>query len=178
MRYKYKLLIYILGLNGLLIALAILFYSSNKWLFFGLEALFLLSLILGFRLYALFSRPFDLLASGIETLKSQDFSMQLKPVRSKEFNLLVSVYNKMIDQLRKERIALSEKNFLLTLLMDASPSGIVLFNVDDELVNMNEAASRFIGHPLEVLKGKQLQELSELSNGMFDQVLNEKNYVF
>jgi signal transduction histidine kinase len=43
---------------------------------------------------------------------------------------------------------------------------------------MNEAASRFIGHPLEVLKGKQLQELSELSNGMFDQVLNEKNYVF
>lgn len=143
-----------------------------------LEGVFLLSLILGFRLYALFSRPFDLLASGIETLKSQDFSMQLKPVRSKEFNLLVTVYNKMIDQLRKERIALSEKNFLLTLLMDASPSGIVLFNVDDELVNMNEAASRFIGHPLAILKGKRLKELSLMCNGMFDQALDQKNFVF
>ena len=178
MRYKTKLLIYILGLNALLIGISLLFFRSNMWLFFGLELCFILSLFIGFHLYSLFSRPFDLLSSGIESLNDQDFSMKLKPVKSKEFNMLVKVYNKMIDQLRKDRIALSEKNFLLTLLMDASPSGIMIFNIDDELVSLNQAAERIIGQPMESLKGMKIAEISQLSEGMFNEAKDSKNYIF
>ena len=178
MRYKTKLLIYILCLNALLIGVTLLLYSSNKLLFFVLEFVFIVSLVLGFKIYSLFSRPFDLLSSGIESLKDQDFSMQLKPVRSKEFNLLVNVYNKMIHQLRKDRIALSEKNFLLTLLMDASPSGILIFDVDDRLVSLNNSAEKFITHSIENIKGMKLDEISQMSKGIFDRANDSKNYIF
>src|SRR5665648_85000 len=110
MRYKTKLLVYIIVINLLLIGLSVYFMNTNIKLFIALEVVMVFALILGLSLFRQFSGTMDLIASGIESLKDQDFSIKLKPVKNREFNEFIGVYNKMIEQLRKERIAFSEKS--------------------------------------------------------------------
>ena len=178
MRYKTKLLIYILAINLLLAGLTVLFFQTEKLLFMALEGVFIIMLIIGFSLFRQFAGTMDLIASGIESLKDQDFSIKLKPVKNKEFNSFIGVYNKMIDQLRKERIALSEKSFLLAKLMDASPTGILIFDFDDQLSSLNPAALKFMGIPAENIEKLKLVDLSEKAGGMFDQSSTSPNYIF
>ena len=178
MRYKTKLLAYILILNLMLIGIAVLIFQTEKLFFIVLEVVFVISLIVGLVLFRQFSGTMDLIASGIESLKDQDFSIKLKPVKNKEFNSFIEVYNKMIDQLRKERISLSEKSFLLTKLMEASPSGILIFDFDDYLSSLNPAALRFMGIASEETVTFKLSELSEKAGGMFDKCTSSSNYIF
>ena len=178
MRYKTKLLIYILIINLLLAGLTVLFFQTDKLLFMVLEGVFIIMLIIGISLFQQFSGTMDLIASGIESLKDQDFSIKLRPVKNREFNSFIGVYNKMIDQLRKERIALSEKSFLLTKLMDASPTGILIFDLDDQLSSLNPAAIKFMGIPAENIEKLKLLDLSEKAGGMFDQSTTSPNYIF
>lgn len=178
MRYKTKLLAYIIVLNLLLICLSALFMDTNMKLFMALEVVIVLALILGLSLFRQFSGTMDLIASGIESLKDQDFSIKLKPVRNREFNAFIGVYNKMIEQLRKERIAFSEKSFLITKLMEASPSGILIFDFDDRLVSLNPSAGKFIGFPGKDLENLKLSELAERTGGMFDKCATSNNFIY
>lgn len=178
MSYKTKLLTYILVLNLLLLGLAALLAKTDMKLFMVLELVFVFTLITGIVLFRQFSGTIDQIAAGIESLKDQDFSIKLKPVKNKEFNAFVGVYNKMIDQLRKERIALSEKSFLITKLMEASPSGILIFDFDDRLTNMNPAAAKFIGFSPDEPTNLNLKELSAKTGGMFDKCATSNNFIF
>ncbi|TKG95794.1 PAS domain-containing protein [Puteibacter caeruleilacunae] len=178
MRYKTKLLIYLITLNVLLIGISTLFYSTNKSLFMIFEGIFVLSIIVGYILYNQFSKTMGLINSGIESLKDHDFSMKLRPGNNKEFNAFIGVYNKMIDQLRKERISLSEKSFLITKLMEASPSGIMIFDFDDQLTSMNPAAEKFLGKSFEQVKLLKLAKLSQQAGGMLDKSPESANYIF
>lgn len=178
MRYKTKLLVYILVLNLFLIGLSALFIDTNMKLFMALEVVFVLAFILGLSLFRQFSGTMDLIASGIESLKDQDFSIKLKPVKNREFNAFIGVYNKMIDQLRKERIALSEKSFLITKLMEASPSGIMIFDFDDRLSSLNPTAEKFTGFSASELNHLELKQLSAKTGGMFDKCATSNNFIF
>lgn len=178
MKYKYKLITYVLVLNLLILAAGIYFLRENRIALFAVEGAVILFSSWGINLFRQFSKPFDLLAAGTESLKDQDFSMRLRPVKNKEFNKLIVVYNKMIDQLRKERIALSEKNFLLTKLMEVSPSGIVIFDFDDRVQTMNQSAERFLGITMEEAKGKALSVISANSGGIFNEISQNRNFIF
>lgn len=178
MKFKYKLITYILALNLLILAVGIYFLHENKMALFAVEGAVIVFSSWGINLFRQFSKPFDLLAAGTESLKDQDFSMRLKPVKNKEFNKLISVYNKMIDQLRKERIALSEKNFLLTKLMEVSPSGIVIFDFDDRVKTLNQSAEKFLDLSYDEIKGKALLEVSAICGGIFDEISQTRNYIF
>jgi two-component system, NtrC family, nitrogen regulation sensor histidine kinase NtrY len=178
MRYKTKLLAYIIVLNLLLMGLSALFTDTNMKLFMALEVVIVLALILGLSLFRQFSGTMDLIASGIESLKDQDFSIKLKPGKNREFNAFIGVYNKMIDQLRKERIAFSEKSFLITKLMEASPTGILIFDFDNRLNSLNPSARKFIGSFSDNLENLKLGELSVKTGGMFDKCATSNNYIF
>lgn len=178
MRYKTKLLAYIIVINLLLIGLSVHFMNTNMKLFMALEVVMVLALILGLSLFRQFSGTMDLIASGIESLKDQDFSIKLKPVKNREFNEFIGVYNKMIEQLRKERIAFSEKSFLITKLMEASPTGIMIFDFDDRLSSLNPSAGKFIGFFGDDLENLKLSELSVKTGGMFDKCATVNNYIF
>jgi nitrogen fixation/metabolism regulation signal transduction histidine kinase len=178
MRFKTKLLAYILFLNLLLIGLSILFIDNNIKLFMTLEVVIVVSLVIGISIFRQYSGTMDLIASGIESLKDQDFSIRLKPVKNREFNQFISVYNKMIDQLRKERIAFSEKSVLMNKLMEASPMGILIFDFDDNLNTLNSSAERFIGFSGKNVEKLKLDELSVKTGGMFEKCSTSENYIF
>jgi nitrogen fixation/metabolism regulation signal transduction histidine kinase len=147
-------------------------------LFIALEVVIIVSIITGVALFRQYSGTMDLIASGIESLKDQDFSIKLKPVKNREFNEFISVYNKMIDQLRKERIAFSEKSVLINKLMEASPEGILIFDFDDHLSALNPSAERFMGFPVKDVEKLKLCDLSAISGGMFDKCSTSENYIF
>lgn len=135
------------------------------------EALFLVSVVCSFWLYKAIGRPFDIISSGIESLKDKDFSTKLSSVGHDEMNELISVYNLMIDQLRQERLIQMEKSSFLEKLIDASPSGIIVFDFEENISSINPAAeaivglleSDVVGRHLNNLPGMLAEELSYLS---------------
>lgn len=133
-----------------------LFYSSiafllvqllqlNKWYFVAGEVLLLLSIILFISLYKQLVKPIETISSAINLLKEKDFSTRLTPVRQKEIDQLIDVYNRMSEQLHMERVEHEEKNLFLERLIEASPSSILVLNKDRQILKANPAAKQLLG---------------------------------
>ncbi|NPD44172.1 MULTISPECIES: PAS domain-containing sensor histidine kinase [unclassified Lentimicrobium] len=112
----------------------------NKWYFVAGEVLLLLSLVLFIILYGQLVKPIETISSAIHLLKEKDFSTRLSPVKQKEIDQLIDVFNKMSEQLHLERVEHEEKNLFLDRLIEASPSAILILNTDNDIERMNPAA--------------------------------------
>lgn len=109
-----------------------------------LGAFVLLVLFLGWY----YIRPMRTIIRGVELLREQDFASRLSPVKGNPWaNRIVDLFNRMMGQLRDERLRLREQNHFLDLLVQASPMGVVLMNLDGKLTSTNPAADVFLGDP-------------------------------
>lgn len=147
MKLHVKYFLYIGSLHLVVLAFCLIFLREQPFIFLGVELAMLGSLYLAWRLYRGFVVPIRLLSAGAESLQDQDFSVKFNPVGQRELDALIVVYNRMIDQLRKERARSAERHFFLEKLIEASPGGILLFNLDDKLVQLNAAARRMLRFP-------------------------------
>lgn len=116
------------------------FYTSSVRMFFVVEALVLLTIIYLFVFYRRIIKPLHIIGNGMELLKEQDFSSRLGKVGQTEADRVVDVFNKMMEQLKNERLHLREQNHFLDLLVNASPMGVIILNLDEEILSMNPAA--------------------------------------
>ena len=82
----------------------------------------------------------------MELLKEQDFSSRLSRVGQKEADRIVDIFNKMMEQLKNERLHLREQNHFLDLLINASPMGVIMLNLDKEVLSVNPAALFLAGY--------------------------------
>ncbi|MEO8501424.1 MAG: ATP-binding protein, partial [Vicinamibacteria bacterium] len=64
-----------------------------------------------------------------------------------ELDRLVSLYNRLVDDLRDERTKLREQHHFLTEVLQASPSGILVLDFDGRIELANPAATRLLGTP-------------------------------
>jgi two-component system, NtrC family, nitrogen regulation sensor histidine kinase NtrY len=158
MRFRTRFIAYILIIHTSMIVLAFLLWKYDQVLFIITEALVLVSLFLSFALYSSFVKPLNILAAATESIKEKDFSIKFVPVGQYEIDQLIDVYNKMIDQLRVERIITKEKNYFLEQLIQASPTGIILLDLDKSIDLVNPAASRLLEITNEGAKGKFLKD--------------------
>jgi two-component system, NtrC family, nitrogen regulation sensor histidine kinase NtrY len=160
MKLKTKVLLSAILIHAIFIYLLTVLYAINRNLFLIAEALVFISIILSYWLYRSISKTFDTISSGIETLKDKDFSAKLNNIGHPETDELVYVYNMMIDQLRHERLSQAEKSSFLGKLIQASPSGIVIFDFNGNITLINPAAVEMIGlNPDEIL-GKPLSRIT------------------
>lgn len=105
-------------------------------------------------------KPMDSIANGMDLLREQDFSSRLKPVGQLEADRIVQVFNRMMEQLKEERLRLREQNHFLDLLIEVSPMGVVILNYEGCITMANKAALRFLNVSAEKkLVGKKLEEL-------------------
>lgn len=123
--------------------------------------MFVVSLVCSFWLCKAIGRPFDIISSGIESLKDKDFSTKLNPLGHAEMDELIAVYNLMIDQLRQERLLQMEKSSFLEKLIEASPSGIIIFDFEGNISFLNLAAVEIVGLPETEVIGRHLNNLPE-----------------
>ena len=136
------------------------FYTSSIRMFFAVEALVLLTIIYLFVFYRRIIKPLHIIGNGMELLKEQDFSSRLGKVGQTEADRVVDVFNKMMEQLKNERLHLREQNHFLDLLVNASPMGVIILNLDEEILSMNPAACKLFGaQSSEDMVGKRFLQL-------------------
>ncbi|AKD03924.1 ATP-binding protein [Pontibacter korlensis] len=162
MTLRTKFILFAVFIHGLLLALAWFVLQQNKYLFLGMELLVLASAYTTIHLYRSFFKPLTLIRAGIESIKDKDFSTKFMAVGQQDLDELVNVYNRMIDQLRQERVAQAEKHFLLDKLIQASPAGIILLGFDNQVESINPAAERFLGQQAGTLTGEHVSQLPEV----------------
>lgn len=136
--------------------------QENVYLFLGMEVLILGSIYITAGLYSTFFKPLSLIRAGIESIKDKDFSTKFMGVGQKELDELISVYNRMIDQLRHERVAQAEKHYFLEKLIQASPAGIILLGFDNQVEHVNPAAEQYLQQPGSSLIGKHVSQLPKV----------------
>lgn len=114
-------------------------------------------------------KPLNSIGSGMELLREQDFSSRLSPMGQYEADRIVNVFNRMMEQLKNERLRLREQNNFLDLLIKASPMGVILTTLDEDLSELNPMAQKMLGVRQEDVLGKKMNEIdsplaAELAN--------------
>ena len=136
------------------------FYNFSSTLFFIVEGVVLITVIYLFLFYRRIIKPLDIIGNGMELLKEQDFSSRLSRVGQKEADRIVDIFNKMMEQLKNERLHLREQNHFLDLLINASPMGVIMLNLDGEIISLNPSARKMFGQPSSVdVTGKSFLEI-------------------
>lgn len=144
---------------GTLIMSGLLLRPYNPGMFFVVQAAALAAVWLFILLYRRLIRPFRLIMEGTELLKEQDFSVRLRPVANSEANQLIAIFNRMIGQLKEQRLQVREKNNFLDLLIEASPQGLVILDFGERITQVNPSGLALLGiGSLEEVRGKRFDE--------------------
>ena len=145
MRLKSMFFLLILLLVCLVLLLAYMVLGGHSFkLFFWIEGLMVLVIVLLFLLYQRIIKPLYTLGNGMDLLNEQDFSSRLGRVGQKETDRIVDVFNRIMDQLKNERLRLREQNHFLDLLIQASPMGVIILNLDRQILSVNPAACKML----------------------------------
>ncbi len=158
LRFFFVILVLILlSLSGLLLAGSI---REHTVAFYAVECVIVLSIVFLYIFYRKVVRPLNTIANGLDLLREQDFSSRLAPVGQREADRIVEVFNRMMLQLKDERLRVREQNHFLDLLIAASPMGIVIFDTDGSVRLANAAAVKMLcDTPSERLEGKRLADV-------------------
>lgn len=79
----------------------------------------------------------------MELLNEQDFSSRLKETGQYENDRIVNVFNKMMMQLKNEKLRILEQNHFLDMLISASPMGVIITYFDGNITQVNKADVKF-----------------------------------
>ena len=151
---------FIILIHLILIFTSVQLIKDHKILFMLSEIGIIISIIISMRLYQSFISPLNLITAGVESMKDSDFNLKFLKVNQYELDKLIEVYNRMMEELRSERLRLREKNYFLEKLIEASPTGIITFDLDHKITSVNRAASQILGVDSSLVKDKSLENLS------------------
>jgi nitrogen fixation/metabolism regulation signal transduction histidine kinase len=156
LRTKYILFVIVLHLAALILTFFI--FEKKPILFIAAEIVILISAILTWQLYRQLIKPLQLIVGGMESLRDQDFNTRLLLTGTYEMDQLILTYNEMIGHLRQERVLLEEQHVFLEKLIETSPTGIVIYDLDGNIFKINPKAAGILNPPL-------LQEIGRLGPG-------------
>ncbi|WP_159466967.1 PAS domain-containing sensor histidine kinase [Dyadobacter sp. 3J3] len=156
---RLRYIIFIGILHAVLILMIFILLREKKIFFIASEVLILISIFISIQIYRDFLRPIEFVRSGIEAIKDQDFSIKFVQTGKSEIDILIEVYNLMIDQLREERIKLNEQHFFLEKLIEASPIAILIMDFDEKIASINEKTKKLFQKNTNSWRGKRLDEL-------------------
>lgn len=158
---KSKILFWVLAVLvfGSLVTGGFFFINTDIRKFIIIEGVAIIAIVFFVILYIRLIKPYSIISSGMELLKEQDFSSRLRPVPDSEANKLVAIFNKMMEQLREERLHVREKNRFLDLLINASPQGVIVLDFDENITDINPAGLSLLN--IEEIRNVQGKALSE-----------------
>ncbi len=125
------------------IALGVCLYYliEEKKIYFILSEIgLLLSFSLFVVLFERIMRPIKLLKNGKHAITDKDFTIKYVKTGYKETDELISVYNAMIENLRKVQTKTVEQSHFLEKLIHLSPIGIIILDYDGNIAEINQLA--------------------------------------
>ena len=97
---------------------------------------------------------------GMELINSQDYNNRLVRIGEPNADRIVALFNSLIDKLRAERLENREKESLLSLLIDASPMGVVMLDFKQQISLANKSFLKIIGvGDLKEIEGKNIKDI-------------------
>lgn len=114
------------------------------------------------------------ISDGIHLLNEQDFSSRLRLTGQYEADRIIGIFNRMMTQLKEERLHVREQNEFSDLLIKASPMGVVVLDYDYHITLLNPSAchllgvveqSRVLGRKLPEVRHELLVDLSVVALG-------------
>lgn len=136
------------------------FYSSSFRTFLIVEIVIFITAVYLIVFYQRIIKPLRIIGDGMELLKEQDFSSRLRHVGQPEADRIVDIFNKMMEQLKNERLYLREQNHFLDLLINASPMGVIILDLDENIQSINPAAYKIFDLKIsDAIIGKHLHEI-------------------
>lgn len=106
--------------------------------------------------------PQSAVTRGMELIQSQDYNNRLVKVGEPSSDRIVVLFNSLIDKLRAERLQNREQESLLSLLIEASPMGVIMLDFDKRISMVNQAFLKIFGISKDSdIKGKKINELNE-----------------
>lgn len=139
---------FIAGTNGL-----------QTWMYAAAQLFLLATAILLTILYRKTVKPMNTLSGGINLIREQDFSTRLRPVGQKDADRIIELFNRMSDQLHNEELRIQEQNNFLDLLIEASPMGVLIMDIDSRISSANPAMNRFLGiQDIRPYRGMRLED--------------------
>ena len=170
---KLKSFFFILASLLMAVWVILLFIATqeNGWKFYLIEGIVTFSLFYLFYFYRKVVKPLNSIAGGMDLLQAQDFSSRLAPVGQREADRIVAIFNRMMNQLKEERLRLREQNHFLDLLISVSPMGVIILNLDERISMVNKSALGFLSEgtendmlnkSMDELEGSLAEELSRM----------------
>ncbi len=137
MKAKFRLfLLLTVVLAGWAVTAWFLLRDQLAW-FLLVEVVLLGLAALVYRAYRRLVRPLDLLDAGTAALNDQDFSTRFLPVGSPDVDRLIAVYNRLIDNIREERVAARRNRHLLDTIIQTAGVGLVILDFDGGIATLN-----------------------------------------
>lgn len=161
MSLRHRLYAYLVAAHLLFLALTVLLLRTSPWLMIALEAVVLLSFMLGVRLIRRALEPLGYTRHFHDLLLEQQYAARLQHSADRELNELVELFNTMLGRLYQERLRLGEQQGFLDRLLEATPSAVIVFDFDGRISLLNASAQALLG--LDDAKGKPLR--AWLANG-------------
>ena len=159
MRIKFFFFILVLCLLLLSGVLAYILDGKQSLHLYLLEGFIVFILVYLIVFYNKIVKPMHTIGSGMELLREQDFSSRLSRVGQYEADRIVNIFNRMMEQLKNERLRLREQNHFLDLLIQASPMGVIITTLDGDVSQLNPMALKMLGVRPEEAMNKQLGQI-------------------
>lgn len=177
MRLQYYFLLLALFVVGLLSWMIYQVLRAPELLSISLGVGMVLSLgvlVLLWVVYERSVRAMESISNGIHLLNEQDFSSRLRPTGQYEADRIIGIFNRMMTQLKEERLHVREQNEFSDLLIKASPMGVVVLDYDHRITLLNPSAcyllavkdqSRVLGRKVREVRHELLVDLSVVALG-------------
>ena len=149
MKLKYYFFLLALGIVALMAVTLYATFHSHPTLFYITEASVVLMALYLWLFYHKTIRPYDTLIGGMELVRELDLTTRLAPSGQHETDVIVRTFNDLLNRLRSEHITLEEQYTFLSLLIEASPMGIVQCDIDGNITSMNSAARQILSPTIE-----------------------------
>jgi signal transduction histidine kinase len=85
-------------------------------------------------------KPLVSIGRSMNFLREGDFSITMVKTGNKDVDSIIEVYNSMINRLREERLSVREKNHFLDLLIESSPLGIIILDLDERIMDIKQCS--------------------------------------
>ena len=141
------------------------FLTNLAWFLFFFTCI-VASIVISIAIWRRLSKSDKVAVACLEMLNEQDFSARLRRVGYPESDRMIDLYNRMIGELREQRLQMRGKNEFLDLLVDASSMGIIILDYSMLITSANPAAAKFLQIPAAELIGHSLND--------FDNIMTQK----
>jgi len=154
-----RFILYLIAVHAMLATLAWWLLQQNILWLLAIEFVFVASFAVGVAIVTRLSSTLVTVRQSAQMLREGEFTTRFLEVGHPDVDTMIRVYNRMVDDLREERVRLQEQQYFLGQLLTASPGGVIVLDHDGNVSAVNPAAARLLQQPAAAIEGRPLADL-------------------